>query len=67
MFGASAFRCRVDGTADLPSTNSINRVILMASPVRVHEAFVDTMGADGMGADGLPIQIPLLCWEPAPN
>ncbi|CAK9087989.1 unnamed protein product [Durusdinium trenchii] len=32
-----------------------------------YHAFVDTMGADGMGADGLPIQIPLLCWEPASN
>ena len=30
-----------------------------------YHAFVETMGADGMGADGQPIQIPLLCWEPA--
>eukprot|EP00435_Cladocopium_sp_Y103_P076349 s154_g96.t1 len=30
-----------------------------------YHAFVETMGADGMGVDGQPIQIPLLCWEPA--
>lgn len=39
-------------------------------PVGVHclgwpKAFVETMGVDGMGADGLPMQLPLLCWEPA--
>ncbi|CAJ1420356.1 unnamed protein product [Effrenium voratum] len=57
---------------DLPTLFSTCRWLLRSmvtapAPNTVHfyHAFVDTMGVDGMGADGLPIQIPLLCWEPA--
>eukprot|EP00438_Fugacium_kawagutii_P011064 Skav221291 [mRNA] locus=scaffold2775:273765:276856:+ [translate_table: standard] len=56
--------------AALPALFSACRWLLrgmMTAPkaIRFYHAFVETMGADGMGADGQAVQIPLLCWEPA--